>query len=420
MRLEERGRNGPRWVAGPLGVSSAWDDVVGRGDLLTICAASMHPDGYLRERASRLLADREESLVARCLALRAVDHVPQVRRVALPALVQRPDPAALALLLRMRKRVHGPAALAAYGELFDTRELLGASDPLVRRFAYEQELAGMDSSEVEMRLGTETDQWLRRRLAERWMAVDPALAKGQLVGSRYVEGRLMVLLDGTDDLFERGELEERMLDRSRRVRAAACWRYRRAGYDPASYYRARWEADGVDAALDGLRETGQRFDAVEAQRALASDDQRLRVAALRLWPEGGPPKELLLTLLADPSSAVVKHAARLLAATPGIRYDDVLAAAVSEEPNQRRAAWRLRRELGGWNRLRADLEALQDPDEKLLLAAKQDLAIWLEFRAANTYQPLLPSEREAIRAHLDRVDLPRGVVDLLKFHTGLR
>ncbi|MET7278475.1 hypothetical protein ABZS29_09610 [Kribbella sp. NPDC005582] len=416
LQVAERAR-GTRYVLGPLGEAADWDRLLGSRDLLAACVASMHADGYLRERAVRVLSDCAGDLVARCLALRAVDHVEQVRRVALAELVNRPVPSALGVLLRVRERTHGAAALATYGGYFDLTKLLDEQDFAVRRFAYDGLMAGLGSGEVEARLAVENDQWSRRRLVEHWMSIDPVAAKEALLSSRYVEGRLFVLYDGTDELFQRSELEERLLDRSPRVRAAARWRYRRAGYDSAPYYRFHWESNGVASALMGLRETGQRFTEVEARTALASDEPRVRLAALHLWPDERPPKQVLLELLADPSGAVVKPAARLLARTPGIRYDDVAPAAASAEIFMRRAAWRVRCELGGWNRLRADLEALRDPDEELAQAASQDLGSWLEFHAASTFVPLLPSERDAIRSRLDQPRLRPEVAELIRFHT---
>jgi hypothetical protein len=99
---------------------------------------------------------------------------------------------------------------------------------------------------------------------------------------------------------------------------------------------------------------------------------------------------LLLALLADPSRAVVKRAAKILATLPSTRYEDVAPAAASELPNQRRAAWLVRRELGGWNRVRGDLEAMQDTARELAAEAKDDLLTWLERRAATTYSVHFP------------------------------
>ncbi|MFF1818777.1 hypothetical protein ACFVWG_15860 [Kribbella sp. NPDC058245] len=418
VRLDERARWSSWHASYPMGARADWDRVVGRGDLLTDCVASMHADGYLRERATQLLVSHAGEVAARCLALRAVDHIEPVRRIALTGLTSRPDVVALGVLVRMRDRVHGPTALTSYRGQFELADLLAEPDLVVRRYAYDGVMLQLDSDQVASRLEVEADQWLRRQLVERWMAIDPVAAKERLISSRYVEGRLTVLLDGTDDLFKRSEVETLMLDRSRRVQTAARWRYRRAGHDPAQFYRSHWKIN--ETALLGLRETGQRLSEAEARAALTSPESRRRLAALHLWPTDLPPKHLLLTLLADPSGAVVKHVARLLAATPGIRYDDVAAAATSPHPNHRRAAWRVRHQLGAWNRVRADLEAMRDPDEKLVRAASDDLAIWLTFHSASTFQPLLPTEREAIRTHLTHVNLRANMADQIRFHAGIR
>jgi hypothetical protein len=430
VRLDGRARFGTWYRVDPLGHAGDWASAVERGDLLASCVASVHRDGFLREAAVQALVGVEGGLAARFLALRAVDHVEQVRRPALSALTGGPPDIVLEVLLRLRSRAHGPAALTSYVEELETssghafaRRLLSADDALVRRFAYELAMAQrlLGSSEIEARLAGETDQWSRRRVAEHWICLDPVAAKARLLHSRYVEGRLIVLEHCPDNLFSRSDLERRMVDRSRRVRETARWRYRRAGHEPAAFYRSRWEAGGsdVETILAGLRETGQTLSEDEARTALYSDAPRLRLAGLLGWPNERPPKELLLALLADPSRAVVKHAARILATIPSIRYQDVAAAAASELPDQRRAAWLMRRELGGWNRVRGDLEAMRGGGTELADTAEKDLLAWLERSAATTYQRPLPAEREAIRSMLDMADLRRDVVDRIAFHAGL-
>jgi hypothetical protein len=382
----------------------------------------MHADGFLRERAVRALAVAEGETVARFLVVRSVDHVQQVRDPALAALLTRKDPAeveqVLELLLRVRTRTHGALALTSYVEKLDAsrgreypRDLLTADTALVRRFGLEAATTrGMfDSSELEERLATETDQWSRRLLAEHWMSLDPTRAKAKLLHSKYVEGRLIALQSNADDQFDRSDLERRMLDRSSRVRAAARWRYRRAGHDPAAYYRARWKAGDEAITLAGLWETGQVLTETEALEALSSEDPRTRLAALYLSPKESRSKSLLLSLLSDPSRAVVKHAAQLLAAYPSTRYDDVAGAAASESPSQRRAAWLVR----------GDLEAMHDPEAELAGEAERDLMTWLERRAAITYKLPLPSQREAIQSLLGGVELSLDAVARIAFHAGV-
>src|SRR5690242_7836835 len=57
------------WYWYPSTARTEWDDALGRGDLLTECLGSFQANGYVRERAVRLLAARTGGLVARCLAL---------------------------------------------------------------------------------------------------------------------------------------------------------------------------------------------------------------------------------------------------------------------------------------------------------------------------------------------------------------
>ncbi|MBB6565451.1 hypothetical protein HPO96_15840 [Kribbella sandramycini] len=376
----------------------------------------MHADGYVRERAARALAGWGGELAARFLALRAVDHVEQVRAVAVGALSGRPAVVVLEVLLRVQRRPFGPAALASYAAQIDARELLAVEDLLVRRFAYDRVLDELTAQEVAARLADEPDQLLQSRLAERWMVIDPVTAKRRLLGSKLVEGRLAALYGAADEAFEPAELEELMLDRSSRVRQAARWRYRRSGREPVAFYRSRPQSG---SALFGLREIGQQLTEPEARAALASPEARGRLAALDLWPGDAPPRELLLAMLADPSRAVVKRAARLLAAQPGVRYDDVVPAAESDSPDQRRAAWMVRRELGGPSRLRGSLEASLDVDRALAAEARRDLINWLELRAATMYERLHPTEREAIGLLLSRSNLPRPTRERIAFHAGL-
>src|SRR5436305_2303946 len=58
--------------------------------ILLLVLASTHRDGFLREAATRALAARDESLAGAALAVRAFDHVPQVRDAARDALLARP------------------------------------------------------------------------------------------------------------------------------------------------------------------------------------------------------------------------------------------------------------------------------------------------------------------------------------------
>lgn len=81
---------------------------------------------------------------------------------------------------------------------------------------------------------------------------------------------------------------------------------------------------------------------------------------MRLWRK--PAKSVLLDSILDPSPRVSSAAARMLGRRGTTSYRDVAAAANSEMATHRRGAWLVRCELGAWDRVRADLETMSDPD----------------------------------------------------------
>lgn len=85
--------------------------------MLVALVASMHVDGRIRERATRLLAGHRGSVAASAVAVRLLDHVPQVRAVAGEALGGVVDAEttvpALHVALVGRDRLPGRDALAA-------------------------------------------------------------------------------------------------------------------------------------------------------------------------------------------------------------------------------------------------------------------------------------------------------------------
>lgn len=92
---------------------------------LAAAVAAMHPDGRLRERATRALAGGSGAVSTAALALRCLDHVAQVRGIAIPALLERTSPAdsekGLAILVAAGGRPIGRSALAATPNDWSTR-----------------------------------------------------------------------------------------------------------------------------------------------------------------------------------------------------------------------------------------------------------------------------------------------------------
>src|SRR5215213_6762562 len=131
-------RDGQLWSAVNLDDPSGFVAVV----------TSWHADGHLREQAVEVLANRRGPVIASALAVRLLDHVPQVREAALRAL--RPQLSAdvaepvLGVLVAAEHRHHAPPALTTVltaldggGELDEAlRTLTAATDPGLRRWAH--------------------------------------------------------------------------------------------------------------------------------------------------------------------------------------------------------------------------------------------------------------------------------------------
>jgi hypothetical protein len=434
VRVDERARF-RSWVqARPLAAADAWHavDLRARSGLPAMVAA-LHPSGYLREAAVKALSDVRVPATTQLLALRATDHVEKVRRSAHATLLTRVSEAdviaAVPVLLATRARKHGASPYTAYltaAKVTERAELLtSSSDRRTRRLGYDQLLtrSRLSSAELIDHLEIETDQLIKRTLAEALTGRDRGAAKTYLLHGRYVEGRLIALQYLDDADFDADDLRSRMLDRSPRVRDAARWRYRRAGQNPVDFYRdAQARTDvaepWLDVVLSGLRECGEIIGDEEALGLLDSSDARTRLAALRLWRR--PTKAALLRSIVDPSTRVSSAAARMLGRNGTTSYGDVAGAANSGVAAHRRGAWLVRRELGAWDRVRADLETMSDPDPTLADTARDDLLRWLQHRAATTYAKPMPSQREAIREHLETAGLGVHEAGLIAFHAGLQ
>lgn len=215
IRLDDRARFTTWSRPNPLEPAEHWESrIEPGGSALAPIVAALHRDGYLRERAVERLSQDRGATASRVLALRAVDHVPQVRSRALDVLTDRvgPEfvPIVVGVLARLADRAHGREVvdryLAAAGP-FD-RELLGSliasEDFLVRRLGYREGLARdlLDVQALEGAVAQERDQWSRRMLAEEWVRRDPAHAKGYLLRGRYVEGRLTALYEVPQESFQ--------------------------------------------------------------------------------------------------------------------------------------------------------------------------------------------------------------------------
>lgn len=173
----------------------------------------------------------------------------------------------------------------------------------------------------------------------------------------------------------------------------AGWRWRRLFGDPGPVYRAvldegaRARSHQLVAALRGLDD--DRDDGLPAAAAafLAHPSPAVRCAAVRAVGRHASPAELvgeLAPLLLDSSGRVARAALRYLRgyALPPAALARLDAAGTARA---RRAALSIRQHLSTWDRVHADLTAINGPDPDLAQAARTDLLSWLQHGAATSY-----------------------------------
>lgn len=407
---------------------------------LVAAVTSFHVDGRLRERALGMLGAVPAPLAAPALAVRLLDHVPQIRARAWDVLQQHLVPGnadlVLDVLLAAPGKKHAAAALDD-----TTAALLGAvtaesllaqltrSDrPRVRRWAFvfghHHDLFTPEQLVAAAR--DDPDQWVRTMCAE-WLmqAPDPGVLV-PLLDARSVEARLVALTRVPGTSLSDDALGALLVDRARRVREQARWRARRRAWDVAGFYRRVLSADDasprvVVAALEGLLGSGEEGDVGVATSRLGHASGRVRAAAVtavgaRVTATGAI--DLLAPSLLDPVARVSAAAARALVrvGAPAALADQAWGSPVS---TCRRAAWRLARGAGGWHRVEADLRAAADVDLGLAALGRTGIANWLEVSAATTWAPLPEDQRARIAQWLDRAKLDERHRRLLAFHAGL-
>jgi HEAT repeats len=441
VRLDDCARHGTWSSQAPVSGTRQWQNPrLGDETGLTAAVCSMHADGHLRERAVMILAGRPGTLRAALLALRCADHVPQVREAAQLGLAVHTEvaeaDAALAVLVSMTERQHGPDALNGYIEAMITRHgqsvfphLCSSRDMDTRRWAYRRCLESdlLPVSDLVQAARADPDQLIRSLSAE-WLArtATPDVVRKMLL-SRYVDGRLSALSHLPDDDLTDDEILAALVDRSARVRETAQWRARRRGIDPAAVYRLAAKTTLTAASqagcLAGLSATGERSDLAAVETFLSDSRPSVRAAAVRAAGMLADPAEmsgLLGPRLLDPSPSVATAAAKALtrAPTAGVR-DFVEAAWESEQVATRRAAWRLARSTGSWERVESDLHAATDEDPTLRQLGRTGVDNWLVTAAATTWRRPSAEQATTIGEYLAHDELDENVARVVAFHAGL-
>ena len=413
------------WYADAIAPRGGWSVAFGRAHVptLLVVLASTHRDGFLRERAAAMLGERADPLASAGVAVRAVDHVPQVREVARRALEARRDArdatVIVPILLAAKEREAAAGAFDAYVDGLSEevlRSLAVSADRETRRFAVER--APFTPPELVEIASSDRDVRVRLAAARKALAQDEAVAN-DLLGARPATVRARAVSVAADELV-RPSLDELLLDRSAHLRRAAQSRAARLGVDTAAVYRSRLPRR---TAVAGLGETGSEGD-VDRVVALLDADQpapvrRAAVRALGRLASRDLLLSLLPPLLEGDQPSVAREAGRQLG-----RFGFTLAgeplARTLDSPHvwTRQAALGIALRRRGWDTPVAALALFDDEDESLREHARVALGDWLTRKAPSAGAPS-PEQAERLRASLARLALAPDLERLVRFHAGL-
>jgi hypothetical protein len=413
------------WYCDEVAPRGGWSAALRLADVSTLLVvlASTHRDGFVRERAARMLGERPGPLASAALAVRAVDHVPHVREVARQALGVRQDAGdasiVVPILLAARQREAAAGAFDAYVDGLSVealRSLAASPDNETRRFAVEQ--APFTVSELVGVAGSDRDLRARLAAARRALAQDEAVA-GDLLAVRPATVRALAVSVAADDLV-RPRLEQLLLDRSAHLRRTAQTRAATLGVDAAAVYRSRLP---MRAAVLGLGETGSEGD-VDRVAALLDAQQPApaRRAAVRALGRLAP-RDLLLSLLPplleSDQPSVAREVGRQLRRIGFTLAGEPLARALgSPHVWIREAALGIALGRHGWDTPVAALSLYDDEEASLREYARSALGDWLARKAPSAGAPS-KEQAERLRSSLDRLALAPDLERLVRFHAGV-
>lgn len=441
LRLDESARR-PYLSPWSLYEVADWQPLLSPdGTVPGMVAASMCRDGRVRETAVAVLARTPGPVAAAALATRVADWVPQVSSAASAALVLRTEPedawAIIPVLLALRQRRRGSQAAAGYlasitaGPVATLHALTAPGDRERRLWALEA-LASrslLSADALTVRALRDPDPvvalWCAQSLATPNGDL-PSAAGLRLLGSARAGVRAFAAGHVSDDQLSIDALRALLLDRSGAVRSVARWRWRRQCGDPAPVYRAALDAASqagqIAAALQGLDEDRDASLPAAAVPFLAHRSPAVRRAAVQAIGHRAAASDmlnLLAPLLLDSSGKVAATALRHVRsqAVPASVLAGLDAAGTTRS---RRFALTIRQYSGTWNRVHADLAALNDPDRVLAEAARDDLLNWLQHGAATSYSKPSPAQAGQIAGLLAASTLSERQRREIAFVAGLR
>jgi hypothetical protein len=297
LALDDAARSWNYMGGPPVGGTTGWlGESLGEPSGFVAAVTSLHADGRIRQRATKVLAQGADRLHATALAVRTLDHVPQVRQEALAGLVPHLDAGTaepvLDVLLAGASRQHATPALEAVRSALQANlalpdlldGLMASGRRRVRRWAFEtahdHQLLTVDRLVGAVK--SDADQLIRAKSA-RWL---PGLASPDdlraLLGARSVDAQLVGLTHLPDDHLSTETLLPLLAHRSTRIREAAQWRARHREVDVAAWYReelartAYGRPGQVAACLDGLVAVGDRQDVDLFRRHLGDNNPNVR------------------------------------------------------------------------------------------------------------------------------------------------
>jgi hypothetical protein len=443
LALDDAARSWNYMGGPPVGGTAGWlGESLGEPSGFVAAVTSLHADGRIRQRATKVLSQGGDQLHAAALAVRTLDHVPQVRHDALRGLIPRLDlgtaEPVLDVILAGARRQHAEAALGAVRRALDTsfpladllNALMAGDRRHVRRWAFEiaHDRGLLTVGRLIGAVNFDPDQLIRAKSAQ-WL---PNLATPEelqsLLSARSVEARLVALTHLPDDQLPTESLLPMLAAQAPRLREAARWRSRRREVDLPHWYREQLGQMTVDArpgylaaCLDGLAAVGGPNDVGWFSRDLNHDSPKVRRAAVDgvgRFAESRERVSLLVPLLLDASPRVCAVAARVLVRN-GAGPAEAAVAWESSQPWSRRAAWWLSRESGSWNRVEADLRLLGDTDPELAAMGQTGIRNWLDTAAARTWARLDDAQRGRIAALLSDGPLDEWRRRNVAFHAGI-
>jgi hypothetical protein len=267
--------------------------------------------------------------------------------------------------------------------------------------------------------------WCARRLASADGGLPPETGQ-QMLGSHRAGARAFAAGHLGDDQLTVQALRRLLLDPSGAVRSVARWRWRRQHGDPGPIYRAALGRAAspreIAAALQGLDDGHDTSLPAAALPFLTHPSPAVRRAAVQAAAHHADADGIiryLVPLLLDSSAKVTATALRHLRgqALPASVPADLDAAGTERS---RRTALSIRQHSGTWNRVHADLTAINGHDPGLAEAGRTDLLAWLQHGAATSYDKPSPAQAAQIAALLTTGNLSRRQQREIAFAAGIQ